>query len=67
MANQRNGDNPPNDAARDREVLSRSEFQEFQQTMQQELCQLQEMMERMHIGPNRNHRDGNAHDDDGIE
>jgi len=25
-----------------------------------------EMMERMHIGPNCNHRDNNAHDDDGI-
>jgi hypothetical protein len=66
MANQRNGDNPLNDAARDREVLLRAEFQEFQQTMQQELRQLREMMERMHIGPNHNHRDDDAHDDDGI-
>jgi hypothetical protein len=24
-------------------------------------------MERMHIGPNRNHRDDDAHDDDGIQ
>jgi len=28
---------------------------------------MQEMMERMHIGPNRNHRDNDAHDDDGIQ
>jgi len=70
MANQRNGDNPPNDADRDREAPWKAEFQEFQQTMreemQQEMRQMREMMERMHMGPNRNHRDNDAHDDDGI-
>ena len=66
MTNQCNCDNSLNDAARDREVLLRVEFQEFQQSMQQELCQLREMMERMHIGPNRNNRDDAAHDDNGI-
>jgi hypothetical protein len=59
MANQRNSDNPPNDVDRDREAPWKAEFQEFQQTMR-------EMMERMHMGPNRNHRDNDAHDDDGI-
>ncbi|XP_059429202.1 uncharacterized protein LOC132163019 [Corylus avellana] len=34
--------------------------------MQQEMRQMREMIERMHIGPNRNHRDNDAHDDDGI-
>jgi hypothetical protein len=34
--------------------------------MQQEIRQMREMMEHMHIGPNRNHRDNDAHDDDRI-
>jgi hypothetical protein len=66
MANQRNSDNPPNDPDRDREAHWKAKFQEFQQTMRQEMRQLREMMERMHMGPNRNHRDNDAHDDDGI-
>jgi hypothetical protein len=28
--------------------------------------QIREMMERMYMGPNRNHRDNDAHDDDGV-
>jgi len=70
MANQRNGDNPPNDADCDREASWKAEFQDFQQTMReemrQEMRQMREMMERMNMGPNRNHRDNDAHDDDGI-
>jgi hypothetical protein len=66
MSNQRNGDDPLSDVARDREAFSRAEFQEFQQTTQQELRQLREMMERMYVGPNRNHRNNDAHDDVGM-
>jgi hypothetical protein len=50
------------------------ELQQIQQTMQQKMRQemlqiqeIQEMMKRMHIGHNRNHRDNDAHDDDGIQ
>jgi hypothetical protein len=38
----------------------------MQPKMWQEMRQMPEMMERMHISPNRNHRDNDAHDDDGI-
>ena len=69
MTNQRNGDDPLNDTARDKEAPLRAKVQELQQTMQtvqQELCQMQEMMEHMHMGPIRNQGDNLAHDDDGI-
>jgi len=35
--------------------------------MRQEMRKMREMMERMHIVPNRNHKDNDAHDDDGIQ
>jgi len=34
--------------------------------MPHEMRQIREMMERMYMGPNRNHRDNDAHDDDGV-
>jgi hypothetical protein len=35
--------------------------------MQQEMHQMREMMEHMQIGPNRNHRHNDSHDDDEIQ
>jgi hypothetical protein len=67
MANQHNGDDPLNDTARDREVVSRAEFQVFRQTMQHEMRQIREMMEHMYMGPIRNHMDNLVHNDDGIQ
>jgi hypothetical protein len=61
-----NSENPFNDTARDREAFWRAKFQEFQQTLQQEMRQMQEMMERMYMGPVRNHRCNDSHVDDGI-
>jgi len=67
MTNQHNGDNPPNNAASEREAPSRAEFQEFQETMQQIIQRLQHTLEQMQImGPIQNHKDDDAHDDDGI-
>jgi hypothetical protein len=37
MTNQRNDDDPLKGTARDKEVVSRAEFQVFQQTMQHEM------------------------------
>jgi hypothetical protein len=64
-----NNENPFNDTARDREAFWRAEFQEFQpimQTMLQEMRQTREMMERMLMGPIRNHRYNDTHVDYGI-
>jgi len=64
-----NNENPFNDTARDREAFWRAEFQEFQlimQTMLQEMRQTRKMMERMLMGPIRNHRYNDTHVNYGI-
>jgi len=64
-----NNENPFNDTTRDREAFWRAEFQEFQpimQTMLQEMRQTRKMMERMLMGPIRNHRYNDTHVDYGI-
>jgi hypothetical protein len=70
MANLYYSNNFYNDVVRDREALWRADFQKFQQTMrqemQQEMRQMWEMIERMHISPNRNHMYNDTHVDDGI-
>jgi hypothetical protein len=70
MANLYYNNNFYNDVVRDREALWRVDFQKFQQTMrqemQQEMRQMWEMIERMHISPNRNHWYNDTHVDDGI-
>jgi len=66
IANLYYNNNYYNDVVCDKEALGRSNFQEFQQTMRQEMRQMQEMMEHMHIGPNRNHRYNDTHVDYGI-
>jgi hypothetical protein len=63
MANLYHSNNFYNDVGRDKKVVSRDKFQEFRQTMQQEM---REMMECMHMGPIRNHMDNLVHNDNGI-
>jgi hypothetical protein len=62
MANQHIGDNPFNDATRDREAPTRAEFQ----TLQQSILQLREAMERLQAGFNQPPQDRDALEDDGI-
>jgi hypothetical protein len=70
MANLYYSNNFYKDVVRDREALWRADFQKFQQTMrqemQQEMRQMWEMIERMHISPNRNHMYNDTHVDYGI-
>jgi hypothetical protein len=69
MANLYYSNNFYNDVVLDRETPWRAEFQEYlqiQQTMLQEMWQTREMMERMYMGPVRNHRYNDTHVDYGI-
>jgi hypothetical protein len=69
MANQRNGDYPLTDADREREAPWRAEIQQLQQqqeSTQQSIQRLQDRLEQLLGGPNQNHRDDDARDDDGI-
>jgi len=66
MANLYYSNNSYNDVVCDMEALWRADFQEFRQTMRQEICQMWEMIERMHIGPNCNHKYNDTHVDYGI-
>jgi hypothetical protein len=66
MANLYYSNNCYNDVVCDREALWRADFQEFRQTMQQDMRQMREMMERMHIGLNCNHRYNDTYVDYGI-
>jgi hypothetical protein len=70
MANLYYNNNFYNDIVRDREALWRVDSQKFQQTMrqemQQEMRQMWEMIERMHISPNRSHMYNDTHVNYGI-
>jgi hypothetical protein len=66
MANLYYSNNFYNDVVRDREVVSRAEFQEFRQVIRQEMRQMREIMERMYMGPIRNRKENLVHNDDGI-
>jgi hypothetical protein len=48
------------------EPPSRAEFQKFRQTVQQEICEMREMLERMQMSSHWSHRNNDAKDDYGI-
>ncbi|KAF8413550.1 hypothetical protein HHK36_001541 [Tetracentron sinense] len=66
MANTHNDDNPFTDTDHEREAPSRTEFQEFQQITQQSIQRLQDMVEQLLRGSNRNPRNNDGQEDDGI-
>jgi hypothetical protein len=65
MATQHNCDNPLTTLIV-REAPSKAEFKKFQQMMLPSIQRLLETLERLQREPVQNHRDNDAHDDDGI-
>jgi hypothetical protein len=69
MANFYYNNNFYKDVVRDTKIPSSAEFQGYRQIMQttlQEMLQTRKMMERMLMGPIRNHRYNDTHVDYGI-